>query len=317
MGSKGDDNIFCTVCGDSFIVNKSSMNCNFCQRKYHPHCLKFKDSLQKAINECENLYWFCDICKPVVNEKLASNLPTTPISPKLIESIETIVTNVVGKKLQELETLYGNLSQSVIEHYTEGMSQITLLKETNIDMIKMLSGHRPSLQPGGCQATEANHSSNQRAMLLGSKRVDIHRANVADTSDVSLQAQKSLESTQDPSVLRAPSASTGKERAANSSKMPKPTLKKGSGGSSSTLKAAPKGRNWVWVGNLAKSTTPDQIVSHLLKLRPQTDFLAFDLKSKSLKKSFKVGSGDLSIDDLQSPDLWPDGVLIRPFRTLQ
>lgn len=90
----------------------------------------------------------------------------------------------------------------------------------------------------------------------------------------------------------------------------------GSGGTSSLLKPAPRGRNWIWVGGLDRGTTLDNVTEHVKSLFPGNDVLVFDLKSKSRSKSFKVGSSDLSVVDLSDSRLWPDGLLVRPFRQL-
>lgn len=91
---------------------------------------------------------------------------------------------------------------------------------------------------------------------------------------------------------------------------------KGTGGMSGLLKPAPRGREWVWLGNLARDTTAEMVAEHLRVSYPDSDILVFDLKSKSRKKSFKVGSSDLSAEELQSPSIWPNDLLVRPFRTL-
>lgn len=58
------------------------------------------------------------------------------------------------------------------------------------------------------------------------------------------------------------------------------------------------------------------MTEHVKSLFPGSDVLVFDLKSKSRSKSFKVGSSDLSVVDLSDSKLWPDGLLVRPFRQL-
>lgn len=57
----------------------------------------------------------------------------------------------------------------------------------------------------------------------------------------------------------------------------------------------------------------DNVLAYLRGHFSNSDILVFDLKSK-FKKSFKVGSSDISMQDLLNPELWPDGVLVKPFR---
>ena len=60
----------CTRCLDNFVVNTKNISCKVCEKKYHPGCVKLKDSLYKALNDCDNVLWFCDLCIGMVNEKL-------------------------------------------------------------------------------------------------------------------------------------------------------------------------------------------------------------------------------------------------------
>lgn len=325
MVDSGNTNIFCAVCNDNFIINKLSVNCHFCQRKFHPHCLKMKDSLHRAINEYDNLYWFCDVCRPVVNEKLSSSLQPAPLSPKLIESIESIVTNVVGSKLQEHAVLYEASIRSFEYQLSETQSQITLLRQSNIDMVNMLSrGGRSDELPGmnGMKTGDVCTPNSESQSELHSS--NIPQKNTVGTTNKSTRLPNSFrdlhqnkQCIQDPPTSDISGPSTIRKPNSGSSGTFRMPTHRGAGKVSDTLKVAPKGRDWVWVGNLARTTTAEQILQHLAESHPKKDFLAFDLKSKSKKKSFKVGSKDLSSEQLQSPDLWPDGLLIRPFRDLR
>lgn len=77
---------------------------------------------------------------------------------------------------------------------------------------------------------------------------------------------------------------------------------------------APKGRSWIWLGGLAKSTTAENLTAYAKERWPDKDILCFELKTKHPKKSFKLGSIDLEWEELLQPEAWPEGVIIRRFR---
>lgn len=307
-------NIFCTACNDNFIINKLSLSCHFCQRKFHPHCLRMKDSLHKAINECDNLYWFCDICRPVVSEKLSSNLQPAPISPKLIESIESIVTNVVGSKLQEHSILYEASIRSFEYQLSETQKQVTLMRQSNIDMVNMLSrGGRSCELPKMDQMKTSDVSGPVNELqnepgshFSGVPQVDgVEATNSTNSSGQVLKSYNGLsrnaQNLQTPPDSDTSDTSTKRKPGGNLSGTFKVTTLRGSGKASDTLKVAPKGRNWVWVGNLARTTTAEQILQHLSKSHPKKDFLAFDLKSKSKKNHLKWAAVTFPLSNFSPP----------------
>lgn len=55
----------------------------------------------------------------------------------------------------------------------------------------------------------------------------------------------------------------------------------------------------------------------LQQLFPRKGIMASDLKPKSRRKALKVGSRNLSLQELQSTQIWPDGLLIRPIRSIK
>lgn len=324
----GTDNSFCTTCKDNFIVNKSFMSCNFCQRRFHAHCLKFKDSLCKSVNESVNMHWYCDMCLPVVVEKLTSNLPSLT-SQRLLESIDIAVENVVSSKLEELITRQETSRVRMEEQLNEMKTEVVLLKETNVDMLRLYaSGNLPfatsSRQvvdlcpPESHPAVSVSSPEPQPSMDVRPGSLAVHfQKNLATVSggDSSAGRDKTVQPSSFHSTSRPRQRKASPSNGIVNGSVDPPT--RGAGGSSDLLKPAPKGRKWIWIGNLARTSTAEMVVRHVLASFPGKDVLAFDLKSRSARKSFKVGSTDISVEDLQSPLLWPDGILIRPFRVLQ
>lgn len=60
----------CAGCSDNFIVNSKLVTCRFCTQNYHFQCVQLKDQLYKTINECANLFWYCNDCVILVDERL-------------------------------------------------------------------------------------------------------------------------------------------------------------------------------------------------------------------------------------------------------
>ncbi|XP_045474945.1 uncharacterized protein LOC123680871 [Harmonia axyridis] len=93
----------------------------------------------------------------------------------------------------------------------------------------------------------------------------------------------------------------------NSNKKKRENALNGTGDQNDLLQPAPKGRNWIWLGGLHSNTTVENIKAYTGMKWPDRDVLCFDLKSKSPKKSFKVGMIDISQEELLQPESWPSG----------
>lgn len=80
------------------------------------------------------------------------------------------------------------------------------------------------------------------------------------------------------------------------------------------IRPAPSARNWIWIGGLSGETSAANVLSYAEQMWPNSDLLCFDLKSRSSKRSFKVGSRNIEVEKLLDPEAWPEGILLRPFR---
>lgn len=314
-----EDTAFCQLCKDNFIINKAALNCKFCQKKFHSHCLKVKDYLCKAVNESENFYWFCDTCRPVIGEKLASNLPLPPVPQKFIEAVESIVNEALDKKLQGLLAINSSYQHVIERKISDVMLQVTMLKDTNVDVIRMLDNHPSNFAHVNPPSSSEQPTSDNTVPISPETYVAAARHGSGQLKSASVLKGKNIVTQGNKASKDPPTASNYKQPKSdmrNSSVAPVP-MQKGTGKISDLLKPAPKGRSWLWVGNLARDVSAEQIIGHVSQSFPGKDIMAFDLKSKSRKKSFKVGSNDIPLEDLQCPQLWPEGLLIRPFRSSQ
>lgn len=333
MASMGE----CSVCSDNFVVSSKCLRCGYCQKPFHPQCVKIKDSIHKSIQDINSIFWFCDGCKPVVMDKLTSNLLASdkPVESTsrddatlvaaLRENVENVVSDIFDLKARELQFD----SDHLLEQYRELRNEVVALKDSNIDLVRLLTQRRPAgeavqnvphtlstafppLAAGNSRPSIGAHSSSQSIPLLngtspstGSCGGSTSNRIVVNSEDPTLTAQQT----------QNPTASHRSKR--NSSEgghlRQRVACTKGLGGVSDLLRPAPKGRSWIWLGGLSKATTMDNVLAYLRGHFSNSDILVFDLKSK-FKKSFKVGSSDISMQDLLNPELWPDGVLVKPFR---
>lgn len=73
---------------------------------------------------------------------------------------------------------------------------------------------------------------------------------------------------------------------------------------------------WLYVGRADKNTTPEQIKKHLKDNFPSQDFIVESLPVRDNANSiaFKVGADISLIDDLNTPDLWPKGIIVKRYR---
>lgn len=321
----------CLACTDNFIVNNKCVQCKYCQGLFHLQCVRLKDSIQKSIIDSTNLLWFCNTCLPIVMDKLSTRIvgspPTgagTPSSnhaaldgQSSFPNIENLVTTVVNKKLDEL------YNESLVMKHDFGtqLSQLRrdfcVLRDSNVDLVRLLTSKNPPSQ----------------SCFMDRELSDIGSDVEGDNRDVG-SAMHTDAGPATSCVAANPVGKTisdgghrGNRRGARSRGLSRdrPSVRPsavsppvgGLGASSDLLKPAPKGREWIWVGNLSRDTAVENVADYLKLHVSGKDILVFDLKSKGYKKSFKVGSRDLSLDELLSPSLWPPEVLIRPFRSAE
>lgn len=90
----------------------------------------------------------------------------------------------------------------------------------------------------------------------------------------------------------------------------------GTGLANSVLVATPA-FSWIYVGRLQKGTTEANVLDYLKVIWPDATFSCTDLKNKGNSCSFKIGSSSLNSETMLSPNNWPPGVLIKPFKFFQ
>lgn len=294
----------CGACHDNFIVNTKMIKCNFCKSEYHPQCTRIKDSLYKAVIESKNICFFCDGCVEEVKMKL---LPGTDNNPEHEEDPPT----PKHEMKEHTKTIIATIQETFIDLKTE----ITTLKESNIDLVRLLS----SRDLHETNEKRVHDGKNMKSNKL-EKTSEISKIGQERTVKKATFAEKTKNKTslrEINSVVDCEQIEEEPSTVATNAKKKRNNFVKGTGTPNNLLKPAPKGRNWIWIGGLQSDTTAENIQSYAEKQWPNKDILCFDLKSKTPKKSFKFGSSDLSLEELLQPGAWPDGVRVRLFRNLQ
>lgn len=334
----------CNICSDNFIVSGKRLACGYCQHKFHPQCVKVKDSIYKTLQEPGNVFWFCDKCLPIVMDKLAGNLLSSPppsgthglrsAGPEGFDGhvpvIESTVADAVSAKVNEMQAENHVFRNEFTSEIMELKHLVTALKDSNVDLVRLFTQNKKF--PVDYFDTQPGSSSRQHSSSIVGNVVSDGGASVLAPSSGSANCVHSRQSNRSyaASVPVSGGSKVGVGGSHITSRVQQPprganrsphlnsksTVTTGSGGTSNLLKPAPRGRNWIWVGGLLHETTPENVMDHMKSQFPNSDFLVYDLKAKSRRKSFKVGSCDLSVHDLLGSELWPDGVLVKPFRPL-
>lgn len=94
----------CATCSDNFIVNSKLIVCKYCNNKHHLQCVRIKDMMLKTINECKNLYWFCDDCVAEINSKLDISKKLQTMEQKLEECKNNTEQILIGRYGSQIET---------------------------------------------------------------------------------------------------------------------------------------------------------------------------------------------------------------------
>nr|CAI5835982.1 unnamed protein product [Callosobruchus analis] len=143
----------CLSCSDNFIVSNKYLCCEKCKKQFHPSCVNIKDAGSRLINECNNLYWFCDECN---HNPLQPASETNTAVDLLKKEIECLLREkcLLDKVIKELETTR-DLQQFKIKTYEEK------LQSTNNGIAQAGNGiERPFLP--GAQKTQTYSSIFQK-----------------------------------------------------------------------------------------------------------------------------------------------------------
>nr|CAH7751192.1 unnamed protein product [Callosobruchus chinensis] len=92
----------CKKCEDNFVVSSKFIQCKVCNVKFHTSCASFKDSWQKVLTDCKNMFWMCDPCKNNFSVGGNENRAAVEILRKEIDCVnrEKILTDKLLSEVQ-------------------------------------------------------------------------------------------------------------------------------------------------------------------------------------------------------------------------
>lgn len=335
----------CAVCSDNFIVNGKMLACRYCQKLYHPHCVKVKETVEKVVKDYNGVFWFCDVCIPVVMDKLAANLPS-PERPSasagssgregatdagILDRVEAIVSRVVAAEI-------GGLQRKFVELVCE----VGNLKDSNLDLIRLLDNNGAFVRAGlhaspDFHSFEQSVSTNRVSGTLGTFNVapqvppyiqevgsaqrgdassrtflDNDRASASShTGRVETQASNRYEEIPSRTFQRRASVMNGHSRASKSFVLGSKKIN----GAKIVAANIPK-KTSVFVSKLDRGVSADDLLKYIQETFGAGDVFGIDEQTvrSGDYTSYRVEIKADRLGDFLSPSNWPEGVLIKKFR---
>lgn len=303
----------CSVCGDNFIVNTKLIQCNFCGAEQHLQCAKLKDNLFKTISESRNLQFFCDVCLTEVQSKLRQSSSSK-------DDVEMESDSLCREQNAQTKAI----TEAIEKSFVQLKNEISSLKESNIELIKLMSSSEFAETRGNRSKTRRDIQKqddgeivlvqrDERGHIVANNKNRKEHFKRRDYAEI-LEGKEKIndQSTLDSNKQRRKEFIA--KEVINPIREKREEGLKGKGRPNNLLQPAPRGRNWIWLGGLQSDTTTENIKTYAEEKWPNKDILCFDLKSRGPKKAFKFGSSDLSLEELLHLESWPAGIGVRLFR---
>lgn len=212
------------------------------------------------------------------------------------------VTQALADVQMKLNSVNENVSQgnhankpqnkSVSSNFT---TECTAAESSHLYTEKLASG-------SSCNISQAPLVTTKRQpnLQLSNNLGDLTHKTDASLEAVTIKADENLQSVK---------IKKGKSTHTNTHQM------KGSGSPNCLLEAAPV-NNWIWIGGLKNSTTLDNVKSYVALKFPNKLVHCYDLRCKGSRKAFKIGSADISMEEMCRPENWTPNAIIMPFQFL-
>uniref|UniRef100_A0A1Y1NJF7 Uncharacterized protein n=1 Tax=Photinus pyralis TaxID=7054 RepID=A0A1Y1NJF7_PHOPY len=213
------------------------------------------------------------------------------------EQLKDLIREAVAEKTAELYKIIDSLRK-----------EVTVLKESNVDMIKLLSSKGSNITVG------ANKSKSEK---ITSKPANPNVLSYSETVASGVTRDKILQS---PSAVRCDRKSRiDKSENINNTGDNKPknlVIGKAEPSLNGPGFCAIQKRAWLYVGRVALGTENSKIKNYLTEKFPNSQFEVEQLPKRDDARSiaFKVGADIELIDELYKGENWPAGVFIKQFR---
>lgn len=289
--------------------------CIKCGAISHPSCAKLLKNT-RLISDTEMIC--CDFDECSVND----NKEDPVVDEKMSLAIQVLFQNAISPLLEEVQKL---------------RDEVKVIKETNCDLIRLLTDKKSYRDVATSKVTENNNCSNVVNQIINKPNnlngpiphtaadcslAENHKnANKKDHAyaDCEIPAEnltKSVPAIHTAKITVQNDDSNGwKVQKGKSRKRMQNTVVGSAKVDPEISFAAPHAKKaWLYIGRVQSGTEPNKIKSYLVNKIPEVeDAIIEKLNTKGSNMSFKVGIDFRYKDQILKEDFWPNGVIIRRF----
>lgn len=276
----------CAKCDVAFTKDDNTVGCDGCPLWFHSTCTPLGITEAKALNSKKgNLLWMCEVCR--------YRLQTYGLSKTSAEDTQVISEN--KKNCEELKNKMDQVSETL-------MQKMSLLLETQLQQTEILTTitQRPSVirgkapNPPTTQHSNSEHNDNNNNGTkpqdqMPEKQVEHHTT----------QSNGNEEHTWVEVARRPPPRNTGIQGT-----RPFDTA--------CNLRAADR-KAWLFIGRLHPTTDAETLTFHLKDAGIQGEIECEQIETRGRTKAFKIGIPFEDRERATTPEIWPEGILVRRF----
>lgn len=221
--------------------------------------------------------------------------------------------NTIIISLEELK----DILQKTVKEQTEVLiteiqilkQEITDLRESNIEMVRMLTHHPASLLKNNLLESED----------LDSSTLSGHT--IVETLSQSVEKEKIVRLDSNYSKVPHQQTYSRRGRSRNTERPKKIVLGTGTNEHEQKENVADEFGNfastrrlWIYVGRCKPTSTPEDIKKYLEKRSPGHEFNVTKLNSQGRNSSYRVEADVELENNLYTPSYWPKGVIVKKFQ---
>lgn len=279
----------CRRCNNEILPNDTAIYCKgICGLAYHKQCTNLSREKVKLVVETPNVMWFCDMCKDNVSV-IADMLS------KFQESIDHL-NNTVSEQTKIIQSQHSKLMEL---HNNLKLVKNAIQRNSTLDTVESPTSQK--YKPGGSKQGSDN---NQRRILPQTKG----NSNVNKPNGAILSAE--IKTTADKTDRDNQQNKNEEFQIVQSQSRKKRSCVKGTN-TNSILKGTEK-KAWIYVTNLHKETTVNQIET-LLSTVCTIDCEKLNLRHSEQRSSFKICAPYKYKEDIMNGELWPVGTLLNRY----
>lgn len=277
------------------------------------------------------LKFYCMDCEDKINQLLTLDSPQPSQHEEQLKEVQQQVALSINEMKEEINS---NISQI--------KSQVEIIKETNIELIYMLTSNCTNI-------TNGMFNTNKSSINKGSSNSTKTSSNIEPSGESNIRPKQKNASTEVPqwtTVLQTQHKPTNWKQAKQHQKgqdknnshsseqkilntqssavslqqdnRPKSNIIcTGTSDTNNILKAA-ESRAWVYVGKVNPATTPDSLKAYLNKKFLNNNFTVEEIIKHELNhsrnKSFKVSFDFELLEEMSKGDSWPKGYIVKRYQ---